>query len=134
LRLVREGFVAACGRRDVPFEQIAWHLEQHAGVSRQDLAQTFFLFHEDGPALPPLVGSAIESAPIDASAGFFKSAAHDYDLIVFLARHVDGGIRGQITLKGARSDRAVGSELVATYQELLAELVRESEDGAASRV
>ena len=116
LSAVRDSFVSSCVHHDVPFEAVAGHLKREAGTERRDLAQTFFLLGED--ALAP-----------EEQGEFFKTALHDYALILYLNRN-GSGLRGSITLKGRLRDGAVADDLLCSYTKLLEELVGAAASGA----
>jgi hypothetical protein len=121
LHRVRQSFVAACGQHDIPFEEIVRRLRAESGVKRSSLAQTFFLFDDEPREMQPFAGLITKPAPVGAQADFFKSALHDYDLILYLTRAVNR-IRGQLTLKGQLTGSALPAELLQTYRTLLEEL------------
>ena len=128
LRLVRQSFVSACSHHDVPFEEVARRVLPELGIKRQDLAQVFFVFTEAAAEMQPFAGLTTEPAPIEAQAEFFKSAVHDYDLILLLTRQGDR-ITGQLALKGRPGDGTLASELLHAYHAQLKELADAAIDG-----
>jgi hypothetical protein len=122
LRLVRQNFITACQLRDIPFEAMASRLVAETAIKRADLAQVFFLFDEADPAMPQINGMTAEPEVIGASRDFFKSALHDYDMVLYLAKSGDG-MKGQLTLKGEIDDGTVATGLLRSYRSLLEELV-----------
>ncbi|MDC3379015.1 amino acid adenylation domain-containing protein [Planctomycetota bacterium] len=125
LGAVRHTFAAACGPQDVPFETVAAHLRQTCGTAKEDLAQVFFMFHEAGTTVP-LPGLASEDAAsiADSEGDFFKSAVHDYDLVLYLHGGA-GGVTGQLTLRACRDEAdEVGASLARRYAALLERLAQ----------
>jgi amino acid adenylation domain-containing protein len=121
LWLTRNTFLAACGHQDVPFPAVTARLVSDSGVRREDLAQAFFLFHEQDQPMPPLPGLASEEAPVFEENNFFKSAMHGYGLILYLSKS-GGGISGQLTLRGRLADGSAGAKVLSKYRLLLEEL------------
>ncbi|HSR68631.1 MAG TPA: condensation domain-containing protein [Acidobacteriota bacterium] len=122
LRRVRESFLHACGHHDVPFEELMRRLSTESGIERSALAQAFFLFDEQPAEMNAFAGLTTEPAPVEAQSGFFKSAVHDYDLILYLAMS-DSGLSGQLTLKGRLGSGTAAGALLGRYNALLEEIV-----------
>ncbi|MGR9556472.1 amino acid adenylation domain-containing protein (plasmid) [Rhizobium leguminosarum] len=121
LRRVRESFAGASVHHDVPFEVVAQRVCADTAIVRKDLAQAFFLLDEAVSDARPFAGLTVEPTAIEAQSDFFKSAPHDYDLILHLTRS-DERLVGQITLKGQLGDGSLPEDILSTYRALLEEL------------
>lgn len=125
LRRVRSTILAAYANQGAPFDAIAARLKSDLGVRREDLAQVFFMFHEDAPA-PSLVGIDATNTAIDGPSDFFQSALHGHDVILYL-HGSSAGIRGQLTLRGDLDEGRVAIGLSSRYRALLEELVHDAD-------
>lgn len=130
LRMVRDTFIAACGHQDIPFEETATRLTAESGIQREDLAQVFFLFQDEGPPIPPLPGLDVDEALFPEESNFFKSALHNYDLMLYLYK-TTSGIRGQLILRGQLGDGSISTELLNKYKSLLEEIVDDAMPASA---
>jgi amino acid adenylation domain-containing protein len=119
LRSVRDSLLDVYTILAIPFEEMATRLSRQHGIARSELAQVFFLLHEEDT--PQEASSADDTPPLRMSPDFFSSADHAYDLVLYLSR-LDDRIEGHLTLKGG--GQAVHEAVAAEYLDLLNELVR----------
>ena len=117
-----QAFIEACGGDEAPFEAVAERLLADRGVERAELAQVFFLFQEDAAPLRGPTGMTAENSPIEAQADYFKVAAHNYDLVLYLYRTTDG-LRGQFTVRAPHDDGELLRGIVRRFRELAVELM-----------
>jgi hypothetical protein len=119
LQGVRESFMQAYRPFDLPFENLAERLLYECLIPRFLLAQVFFLFHEqeDAPEAPEL-SVAINDATITLGDDFFKTAAHNYGVILYMSRAA-GVLKGQMTVRTAVPEFAAGfvRDFLSTLEE-----------------
>lgn len=119
LRSVRQSLLDVYTILAIPFEEMATRLSREHEIARSELAQVFFLLHEEDT--PQESSSADDSPPLRMSPDFFSSADHAYDLVLYISR-LDDRVEGHLTLKGGR--QAAHEAVAAEYLDLLDELVR----------
>lgn len=126
LRAVRRSFLSVWNIQDVPFESIATYLLETSRVPRQHFARVFYVFHEmdapivSSPAVEPGDDDAYSDTAVERD--FFKSALHDYDLILYLQGGA-AGMRGQLTVRTDPTHADIVDQLLAEYRQLLTSLV-----------
>lgn len=123
LRLVRDSLLDVYTILAIPFEEMATRLARQHGIARSELAQVFFLLHEEDTPVSSMASSpsADDTPALRMSPDFFSSADHAYDLVLYLSR-LDDRVEGHLTLKGG--GLAVHEAIAADYLDLLRELVR----------
>ncbi len=101
----------------IPFEEMASRLTRDHGVSRQELAQVFFLLDEEDTPTESMPDS--ETPPLRMSPDFFSTADHAYDMVLYISR-LDESVEGHLTLRGG--DHQAHEMVAAEYLGLLNEL------------